>query len=59
MDWFFGSLKWTTKSDFKMLEAKVEILMKRMEAMEQHIKERMKNARDEEREQMRRDIRET
>ena len=62
MDWFFGtgSSKWATKNDLKMLEVKMDILMKRMEAMEQHIKEKVKKSRreEEEREQMRREIRE-
>ena len=53
MDWFFGtgSSKWATKNDLKMLEVKMEILMKRMEAMEQHIKEEKvkKSRREEER----------
>ena len=38
MEWFFGS-KWSSKKDVQLVEAKVEDLMKRMDAVESHPKE--------------------
>ena len=67
MEWFFGS-KWSSKKDVQLVEAKLEDLMKRMDAVERHLKEvEIKETRlreederkqmREEREQMRLEIR--